>query len=201
MAPATSTRKAALVAVTAFVIGACARKDDNGAVTSTTAVADTGATGSPGAATQTALTDANIFAILEGANVADSIQGAIAALKGTSGQVREFGKLMVRDHHAMRAEGQLLAKKLNIVPQPPPNDDADAELQKNVGMLTNTAKGKDFDRAYIDLQVDGHMGVLEKSIKAMAASPNAELKNLLQKATPRVLAHLDRAQAIQKSMK
>nr|MBA3727340.1 DUF4142 domain-containing protein [Armatimonadota bacterium] len=61
--------------------------------------------------------------------------------------------------------------------------------------------GKDFDKANIDLQVEDHKLVLEKAVKAMAATQTAELKNLLQKTAPKVQAHLDKAEAIQKSMK
>ena len=82
-----------------------------------------------------------------------------------------------------------------------PDDNSLAALEKSITMLNNTAKGKDFDRAYIDLQVDDHKAVLEKAVRAMAAAQNAELKNLLQKAAPKVQTHLDKAETIQKSMK
>lgn len=146
-------------------------------------------------------TDANVFAILDEANAADSSEGALAAVKGTSAQVREFGKEMMHDHHAMRLEGEALAKKLAITPQPASDDNSRAALDKNLVMLNNTAKGKDFDRAYMDLQVDDHKAVLEKAVKAMSAAQNTELKNLLQKAAPKVQAHLDKAETIQQSMR
>jgi putative membrane protein len=101
----------------------------------------------------------------------------------------------------MRLEGEALAKKLGIIPQPAADDKMQAEMEKNTDKLNTTAKGKDFDRAYIDLQVEDHKSVLEKAIKAMAATRTAELKNLLQKAAPKVQAHLDKAEGIQKGMK
>lgn len=197
------TRIAAVFAIAALGLTACARKDQ--AATDTTATSnriasDTTATSSTPSA-PTGMSDANIFALLDEANADDSTEGAIAASKGTSTRVRDFGKQMMRDHHAMRVEGQTLAKKLNVTPLPAPDDKSQADLQKNVEMLNNTAKGKDFDKAYIDLQVDEHKAVLEKAIKAMAATQTAELKNLLQKAVPKVQAHLDKAEAVQKSMK
>jgi putative membrane protein len=197
-------RNAAILALSALALAACTKKDDTAAdttaATNTMSGTDTGAVSSTPAA-PSGWSDANIFALLDEANAADSSEGAIAAVKGTSAQVREFGKLMMRDHHAMRVEGEALSKKLAIAPQPSADDDSQAELQKNLEMLNTTAKGKDFDKAYIDLQVDDHKSVLEKATKAMSATQNAELKNLLQKASPKVVAHLDRAEAIQKSMK
>ena len=193
----------ALLAVGMLAAAACARKDEKAAdataATKTAAATDTGAASSP--APPSGWTDANIFALLDEANAGDSTEGAIAATKGTSAQVREFGKLMMRDHHSMRVDGQTLSKKLGITPLPSADDRSQSDLQKNTDMLNNTAKGKDFDKAYVDLQVEDHQSVLEKAIKAMAATQNAELKNLLQKAAPKVQDHLDRAEAIQKSMK
>jgi putative membrane protein len=200
-------KRAAVLAIGAFALAACSRKDDTAAdTTSATNSANTMAASDTGAASSTptapaGMSDANIFALLDAANAGDSTEGAIAATKGTSAQVREFGKQMMRDHHAMRLEGQALAKKLNVTPQPSSDDNSQADLQKNLDMLNSTAKGKDFDKAYIDLQVDDHKAVLDKATKAMAATQTAELKNLIQKAAPRVQAHLDKAQAIQKSMK
>jgi putative membrane protein len=196
-------KRAAALAITAFVCCACAKK--SGAAADATAAANTMAATDTIPASSTALasswTDANIFAILDEANAADSSEGAIAAGKGTSAQVRDFGKQMMRDHHAMRVEGEALAKKLAITPQPAADDDSQSALEKSIAMLNNTAKGKDFDRAYIDLQVDEHKAVLEKAVRAMAVAQNTELKNLLQKAAPKVQAHLDKAETIQKSMK
>ncbi len=196
-------RGAMLLVLSAVVLGACTKKDeiaDDTTVATKTTASDTGVASSTPAAAG-GWSDANIFAILDEANVSDSSEGAIAATKGTSAQIRDFGKLMMRDHHTMRVEGEALAKKLGIVPQPAADDNMQAELQKNTDKLNTTAKGKDFDKAYIDLQVEDHKLVLEKAVKAMAATQTAELKNLLQKTAPKVQAHLDKAEAIQKSMK
>lgn len=195
----------AALAVTVLAIAACAKQDgatgDATAATKRMGTSDTAGSLPSSPATPTGWSDANIFALLDEANAGDSTEGAIAATKATSAQVREFGKKMMADHHAMRLEVQALAKKLAITPTPAADDDGQAGLQKNTDMLNSTAKGKDFDKAYIDLQVEDHKGVLEKAIKSMAATQNAELKNLLQKAAPKVQAHLDGAEAIQKSMK
>lgn len=196
-------KRPATLAFTVLVCCACAKKSETAVDTTAAANTVSAIDTMPGSSTAAASgwTDANIFAILDEANSADSSEGAIAAVKGTGAQVRDFGKQMMRDHHSMRVEGEALAKKLAVTPQRAPDDNSVAALEKNIAMLNNTAKGKDFDRAYIDLQVDGHKAVLEKAVKAMVAAQNTELKNLLQKAAPKVQAHLDKAETIQKSMK
>jgi putative membrane protein len=203
-----AARTAGALALAAITMMACAKKDDETAAdttaatnaTNTMAGSDTAAAASSTAAAPAGLTDANIVAILDAANMSDSTWGAIAATKGTSKDVREFGKTMMRDHHALRKAGQDLAKKLGVTPQPPADDNSQQTLQSTSDMLNGTAKGKDFDKAYIDHEVDYHKQVLETATKAMAAAQNSELKNLIQKAAPNLQAHLNAAEAIQKKM-
>ena len=188
-----------LLALAAVAMGACGKKD--GAATDTTGAANTDTTGIGAPATiNPAWSDANIFALLDEANVADSSHGLLASTKGTSAAVRDFGKQMTRDHHALRAEGEVLAKRLNVTLTPPPGDTLPAHAQKVADMLGTTAKGKDFDKAYIDHEVEMHKNVLDVATRAMNAAQSTELKNMIQKAAPAIQAHLDKAQSIQRNM-
>ena len=203
--PARGMRAEAVVITLALLaIGACAKKEnhaaDSTAASSTMTAIDTGMASSTSAA-PAGLSDANIAWILDAANVSDSTWGAIAGTKGTSTQVRDFGKRMARDHHTLRIQGLDLAKKLGITPTPAANDSSLAVLQHANDMLNNTPKGRDFDKAYIDHEVDYHKAVLQAATTAMAAAQNAELKNLIQKAAPLLRAHLDLAEKIQKGIK
>ena len=191
------------LAVAALAVVACSKKEngtDTTAASSTTST-DTSAMAAGAPATAGNWTDENIFALLDEANMADSAAGAIATTKGTSSAVRDFGKQMMRDHHTLRARGEALAKKLKITPAPPSDDPIMPDAQREMDTLNSTAKGKDFDKAYIDGEVDGHKKVLELLTKAAQQTQNAQLKNLIQKAAPVVLAHLDKAEAIQKALK
>jgi putative membrane protein len=191
----------AVMALAIASLTACGKKDngnaaDTSAASSTAMGADTTA-----AATNGAWTDANIFALLDEANMADSSGGAIASTKGTASAVRSFGKDMMRDHHTLRAQGAALAKKLNITPQAPSDDPLASDAQKNAETLNSTAKGKDFDKAYIDGEVDMHKKVLETATKAADQTQNTELKNMIQKAAPLIQAHLTKAESVQKNLK
>jgi putative membrane protein len=146
-------------------------------------------------------TDANIFALLDEANAADSTAGSVAATKGTSSAVRDFGKRMMRDHHQLRAQGAALAKKLNITPAAPSDDPVTPAAQKEMDTLNSTAKGKDFDKAYIDAEVDMHKAVLDLATKAASQTQTTELKNLIQKAAPVIQGHLTLAESIQQKLK
>jgi putative membrane protein len=188
--------------ITALGIFACSRKEADGSDTaaSTPRGADTSA---PGASSTTpgTWTDANIFALLDEAHMGDSAAGALAATKGTSSALRDFGRRMARDHHALRVQGEALAKRMKITAIPPDQDNLTADSQKNLDNLNATAKGKDFDKAYIDSEVEMHKRVLELLTKGMEEAESTELKNLIQKAAPVVRGHLDLAQSIQTSLK
>ena len=146
------------------------------------------------------LSDPNIFYVLDVANMGDSAKGALASTKGTSAEVRDFAKMMVRDHHSLRQQGQDLAKRLTIQPTPPPGDSLAAKLDSAISKLIAAGKGRDFDKAYIDHEVAAHREVLTLAISAMSTTQNSEIKNLIQKAAPVIQAHLDKAEAIQKNL-
>ena len=196
-----STFRLAGLTFAVLALTACGKGDNNAAdstAASSTAAGDTAAVGTTGSGTWS---DANIVALLDEANMADSASGAIAATKGTSSAVREYGRQMMRDHHTLRTQGAALAKKLNVTPQAPSDDPLMGDAQKNADNLNSTAKGKDFDKAYIDGEVDMHKKVLETATKGMNQAQNTELKNLIQKAAPLIQAHLDKAESIQKNLK
>lgn len=190
----------ALMLGMALVMSACAKKDD--AATDTGIVADTGmgAMADTGMAPAPGLSDANIVYILDGANHLDSMAGSVAVTKGTAADVRDYGRMMMRDHHILRQSGDSLAKKLGVTPEAPPGDTHVADVQKTMSMLNSAAKGKDFDKAYIDNEVVYHQAVLQTATTAMQAAQNPELKNLIQKAAPLIQAHYDQAKAIQAKM-
>jgi putative membrane protein len=188
----------AIVLGAAVATAACKKSDDYAADTGAAAV-DTGMAAAPAPAP--VLTDANIVYILDNANMLDSAAGAIAATKGTSSDVRDFGKRMMLDHHDLRKKGEDLAKKLKVTAEAPPNDDSKASYDKTMTMLNGAAKGKDFDKAYIDNEVTYHEMVLQTATNAMAAAQNAELKNLIQKAAPTIQSHFDHAKTIQAKLK
>jgi putative membrane protein len=190
------------LACAAALVGACSKSDkaaDSARVGDSTAVAATATSAvTPAAPT---LTDPNIVAILDAANAADSATGAVAAARGTSADVKSFGRDMMRDHHALRVAGQDLAKKLNVTPQPPAGDTTLAANKTWNDSLTAMPRGAAWDKAYIDKEVTVHEQVLNTAQTALGAAQNAELKALIQKAAPNIQAHLEHAKQIQSKLK
>ena len=146
------------------------------------------------------LTDANIVAILDGANAADSTAGSHAVTKGTAADVKSFAKDMMRDHHMLRKSGQDLAKKLGVTPGLPAGDNSVASAQAWHDSLKAMPKGAAFDKAYIDHEVTYHEALLNTAQTALGVVQNAELKDFITKAAPSVQAHLDHAKSVQTKM-
>ena len=65
------------------------------------------------------LDDPTIIAIFDAANTWDMETGALAAKKGTTKEVRDFGAMLERDHRVVRQQGRDLVKQLGVQPTPP----------------------------------------------------------------------------------
>jgi putative membrane protein len=147
-----------------------------------------------------ALTDPNIAAMVDAANMADSAGGKLASTKGTSADVKDFGRQMMRDHHMLRQKGLALVKKDSITPQMPPGDTLEASAKRMMDNMTAMPKGAAWDKAYIDNEVAVHQSVLNLLQTAQNSATNADLKALITEAIPAVQGHLTKAQSIQSKL-
>ena len=146
------------------------------------------------------LSDANIVGLLDEANMADSAASALAVTKATSPDVKAFAKLMMNEHHALRVQGQQLAKRLNITPAPPADDPLKPAAEGEMSALKSTPKGAQFDRTYIEQEITIHKAVLDVAGKGHDATQNEDLKKLIEQAKPVIEKHLSKAEEIQKKL-
>lgn len=189
----------ALVAA-AIAVAACA-KDKSG--TNNGAATDSAAgnvSANAPAAQPAAPSDADIVAYLDVANMTDSANGKLASTKGTSADVTSYGKMMMGEHHALRDAGKALAKQKNITPNPAGGDSTLQKAQTTMQSLQSQAKGAAWDKAYIDGEVQTHEQVLSNAKAAHDQTKDADLKALIEKASPVIQKHLDRAREIQKKL-
>lgn len=176
------------------LVAACGEKKSDNAMAGSTAMAmDT-------TAMPPALTDPNIVYILDQASASDSARGALAQTKGTDKDVKDFGRMMMGEHHGLRVAGLDLAKKLAVTPMAPAGDQSEAMAAQEMSLLESTAKGMAWDKAYIDYEVTYHQAVLETATTALGLAQNQELKDLISTAAPVLQKHLDRALELQKRM-
>jgi putative membrane protein len=213
MTSMTSFRRALTVSnvavIAALGIAACKGKGEY-ADTTSAAGAGGATTGAAMAGTSTgaaagggggSLSDPQIAHVAVTANSIDSAAGAAARSKARNAQVKDFAQTMVRDHGAVNKQAVALAKKLNVTPQ---DNDVSRQLQQGAQQSQTELGGKsgaDYDKAYIDHEVQYHQAVLDALDKTLIPqAQNAELKGFLQKIRPVVAAHLDRAKRIQSTL-
>src|SRR5256885_12436873 len=102
-----------------------------------------------------ALDDATIVAIFDAANTWDIETATLAEKKGTTKEIRDFAAMLVHDHTMVRQQGRDLAQKLGVQPTPP-KDFAMAKDHEAAMKTLREANGKEFDRAYLQHEVNFH---------------------------------------------
>jgi putative membrane protein len=120
--------------------------------------------------------------------------GALAARKGTSKEVRDFGAMLVRDHQAVRQQGRDLVKELGVHPTPP-KDFAMAKDHAAALSALRSEKGTAFDRAFLAHEVAFHKAVIDAiNTSLLPALKNEEAHALVTKVAPAFQAHMLAAQ-------
>jgi putative membrane protein len=147
-------------------------------------------------------TDPQIASIVVTANTVDIDAGKLAQSKSSNKEVKKFAKQMVTDHTAVNKSAVDLVTKLKVTPE---DNDTSRSLKKggddNVAKL-KSLKGKDFDKAYVDNEVAYHQAVIDAVDKTLIPSAkNEELKALLVKVRPALVAHLEHAKHLQSTLK
>ena len=152
----------------------------------------------PAAALAQGINDAQIASIVVTANQVDIDAGNFAKTRAKNPQVKQFAQQMVTDHTGVNKQATELAAKLKVTPE----DNATSQSLKSGGEANvnklKSLKGADFDKAYIDHEVDYHQAVLDAVDKTLIpGAKNEELKALLVKTRPAFVAHLEHAKHVQ----
>jgi putative membrane protein len=146
-----------------------------------------------------ALSDAQIAGILEAVNLAEVQQGTIAQRMARRPEVRDFATMMVTDHSKSLEDGRSLATKAGFgTASSETTSELRAGNEETVAELKE-ATIADFDRKYIDVQIQAHEHVLELfDDELLPNAVNAELRASLFATRPVVATHLERARNIKR---
>lgn len=147
-----------------------------------------------------AQTDAKILGAVVALNQNEIALATLAQNRATNMAVRRYADWMYKEHSSNLQGTLALSKQLGVMPQ---NGPVAVKLQKNgkreLVALSHT-NGMTFDRKYIALMVKGHyeaVNLLNGLIK-IASSP--ALVRDLESTRHHVIAHLQKAQEIQKEL-
>lgn len=148
------------------------------------------------------ISDANIAAIVVAVNNADIAYANIALNKAMSDEVKAFARRMIADHNGVNTAATALVTRLGVTPV---ENSISLDLRDNAEVVRDRLREKegiDFERAYIDNEIEYHQSVLKTMDEMLTPSAtNAELKELLRTTRPAVAAHLEHAKRIRPSLR
>jgi putative membrane protein len=152
------------------------------------ACAQSGGTASGGATAQPQ--DAKLLESIAQADMAEIAAGRLAAQKGESPAVRQYGQHMIDEHSRTLADGAGIAaaKGTQLPGSPEPKHQAALRQLESLS-------GAAFDRAYMQQMVRDHQQTL-RLLQHAAASSDPQVRAHAQKALPHVQQHLQIAQRL-----
>lgn len=124
-------------------------------------------------------------------NTAEVQVGQLAASKGGSQAVKDFGDMMVRDHTDAQGKLRAIAGSLSLSAP----DSVDAKHKALKDKLTKLS-GAAFDKEYATAMVNGHKEAITLFEKQASGGTNGQLKNFAATVLPTLKAHLEAAQKL-----
>ena len=209
-------------AVVAFLAGCGGDANEEGAATPDT-TGQAAVSAAPGdVANASAVSPQEAVAFMATADQSEVQAAQVAVGKATDREVRQFAQKMRTEHSKSAQDNAELAKRLNVTldttAQAGPMVASLKQMSQQMSQqLTSTPKGPQFDRTYIDGQVQAHQTVLEnlQRIAGTSGTPGAAgatgaaapaaggttqpatPQEAAQKMIPHVQQHLDEAKRIQ----
>jgi putative membrane protein len=143
------------------------------------------------------LNDAQIAAIVVAANQIDIDAGKLAESKSPNPEVKAFAHRLIGEHTDVNKQATDLATKLKITPEESTISKAlKSDAKRNTERLKKLS-GKDFDKLYVADEVAFHQQVLNTmDNKLLPNAQNEELKALLVKVRPALVAHQEHAEKL-----
>ena len=121
--------------------------------------------------------------------------GKVAAEKGASDEVRQFGQRMVDDHSKANAELMQLASGKGMTLPAAPDAKHQAEMQK-----LSALSGEKFDKEYVKMMLKDHKKDVAAFEKEANGGMDAELKAFASSTLPTLREHLQMIQRINDKM-
>jgi putative membrane protein len=185
----------------AGALGACSKADnaaDTAAARTDSAAGRVDSAATAMANTSGSWTNDRIFGYTHNADNGEIALGKLASTKATNSVVKSFAQQMVKDHQAMMNDAHALMGKVNAAADSTWDDAKDlaGDGAEKLKELTDKEKGADWDKNYIESQVDMHKRVLEKLQDAVKNNADTTVTAAITKATAKVQEHLTKAESI-----
>lgn len=179
------TPRAALIAGAALLsLAACSQRAENAATTVQSAAQ---AQTTPTLST----TDATFINMAGTSGIEEMTFGQLAQTKASSAAVRRFAQQMVTDHTMVNQQLMALAQRKQMTPPSSMDMRHEQLLQQLQGM-----KGRAFDRAYIEGQVQDHQMAVQAFQTEAQSGTDPEVRAFAQQYLPALQQHLQMAQTL-----
>jgi putative membrane protein len=198
-------RKLALLATTAIIVAAPAfaqtQPDRARAAQSQNAQSQGGTQAAPAAGARAEVVSAAEFVRMAAMSDMFEIESSrLAGQRSQNAQVKEFAQHMMRDHQKTTTELQQMIRQASAAPlsglQMPQS--LDQRHQAMVQQLQG-AQGAQFDRLYVQQQVQAHQMAVDMFRNYGQSGDNAALKQWASQTLPTLQQHLQQAQQLQRS--
>jgi putative membrane protein len=125
-------------------------------------------------------------------DLAEIKMGELAAQRGTSMGVKEYGEKLQADHSKALQDTSALAKELGVTIPTEPTEEA----QEHHAAISKLS-GAEFDAAFVSQMIMGHEKAIAKFTEQTHANPNKEIAALATKRLPTLREHLAIAESLQ----
>jgi putative membrane protein len=188
--------------LTGLISTACETQTERTTVTETTPSPGVGATPSPNGAASpyaspagspVALTTSEREFISQAARGGlEEVQlGRLAAEKAANPEVKQLAGRISTDHEQLNQKLQQLGSNLNITL----DQQLSPEQQNTVSRLEKLS-GRSFDREYIKAMINDHVKTISEFERAASQATNADIKQFVSDALPKLREHLSAAREI-----
>ena len=140
--------------------------------------------------------DQNFAVDAANAGMTEIKAGQMAEEKGMAKDVKEYGKMMVKDHTEAADKLKSIAASKNITLP----STISSDMQKDLDDL-DKKMGKDFDKAYLDMMVSDHKKVISSFEDEAKNGSDADIRAFADSTLHTLRHHLDEAQKCQKMEK
>lgn len=136
-------------------------------------------------------TDAEILGLLGLANEGTIELAQKAQSMATSPEVKTLAGKAIEGHSALDKKAKDLAAQLNLTPVVPDQDESLAEdHRKWMSELDSKTKGKEWDAAYLDNEIDRHETILDEVKDALSRDQRPEIRAFLEEVRTHIEGHV-----------
>lgn len=148
--------------------------------------------------TATTWTPGVIIAFTTAANRGEIAEGYLAERKATGRTVKDFAREVIRVHQELLNQATSFREKNNVAMDTTHEEVSERleESHEDLKELNEKKAGKDWDREFLENQVNDHQEMLEQLQKAEQSTTNPALKEFVAKQSAEVEKLLTRAKEL-----